>query len=136
MCFEVKSPGGTVYAKALKSFQRKAHSFSHSSPSSEKAVIRQGSETTYTLFSQSEIVFEQNNALPTKPHSRALLARTSSTSQGNRHIFEFSRPLKNDKLSTDGIRLEASQFEVYLCIYNETNDDIPWFVHSITAGDR
>lgn len=134
MSIEVKHPGETVFDQALQCFKRTAHPLKCLSQSSEISVIRKGSEITYTIFSQSEIVFKQDDALSAALNSGGFLARESNTMQETLHIFEFSKAL-GDNISTDGVRSEARRFEVYLCIYDESISEISWLVHAITAGE-
>lgn len=133
MSIEVKDPTETIFSKALQCFKRKAHPLECLSSTSKGTLIRKDSKLHYTIFDRSVIVMGKGYEKSDRMGGHAFLARGSKIAQEDLHVFEFSRCLDNNP-STD-FHPEARQFEVFLCIYNELNDDISWLVHSITAGE-
>lgn len=131
---EIHDPIESVFNQALQCFKRKARPLKPTSTFSQTALIPKSSKIQYTIFSISEVAFQEDGMVADAPNQGAFLARSSKTPQQHLHIFEFSRRLEND-VSVNDILLEANQFEVYFCVYNESKNDITWFVHSTSAGE-
>jgi len=112
----------TIFQQAVRSFKARSHAFKVSNPSSSKSN---------KMLAESEVIFEGINVQPAV--SSPVLVKGAKTLQDGLHVFEFSRRL--DDLWEGDSDAEASQFEVFVGIYNESSDGLSWYINTTTGGE-
>ncbi len=94
--------------------------------------VEKFSRIRYAIFEDAEIHFE-NLASPLENSRGSFRVQGDTFTEDHRHIFQVSRPLV--KKFTKNKDREAWQFETFLFVYDEINEDITWMVHTTTGGD-
>lgn len=133
MSISVRDPNEAVFQRALRSFKSRAHPLK--APNSASTTVEffgKDLTTRYAIFDDTEISFDGFSS-SREESIGSFTANGETTVQDNRHIFQFSRRL-NKNLTKDRDR-EAYQFEVFLCVYDATRDDISWMMHTTTGGE-
>lgn len=124
---EIKDPRESILQKALRSFERRVGLFKTSAnpalPDQDSSNSIPGrNNISFTTFETFEGV------------SSSFMVSGAQTIQSGKHIFQFWRPL--DVQPTPDDHRQAKRFEVYLCLFDERTDDISWFLHTSTAGEK
>jgi hypothetical protein len=133
VAISVKDPDESIFQRALASFKLRARPlYTPCLSSSGAALIEIDSQHRYTIFDESEIKFVGSDQI-SKDVPGVFVAKGTFTGQDNLHVFQFSRRLPDTQKSAT--EMEARQFEVFLCIFNELSNEIDWFIQTTTAGE-